>query len=121
MARLLQLIVHLILGLFGCLIDLIRCSIDGSLDLLLDLLGLLIQLLTSFLIVESLFMPCASCQLIGDLIDRLFDPLLSGFTLRKRLGGRGALGWLIDLTLQSLQLVIELIELLFGCVDLFAS
>ena len=121
LAGLLKLIVQLFLGLLGSSIDLLGSSIDIPLYLLLDLLGLLIELLATFLVVEPLFVPCAAGQLLGHLIDSSFDVLLGWFPLRQGFCRGRTLRRLIDLALKRLQLVLQLIELFFGVTDLLAS
>ena len=102
----LQLVVHLLFGLLCSSIDLLGGSVDIPFDLLLDLFCLLCELFFPFEIVESFLMPSAASKLLGDLIDGSLDVLLSRLALGESLGRWGSLGWLVDLALQALQLVL---------------
>ena len=117
----LNLIAQLLLG-FACgSVDLLGRSLNIRLDLLANLIGLLFQKLFSSLIVQPFLVPSAPRQLISHLIDGSFDPLLSRFTLGQRIGRWGPCRRLGNLSLQPLQLALQLIELLLGRLDLLAG
>ena len=65
--------------LLGGVGNLVLCQIG-------NLFGLLCQLLASGWIVESLLVPCASSQLVGDLIHSGFHALLIAICLIERIG-----------------------------------
>ena len=117
----LQLIAELLLGFASGSVYLLCCSLNIRLDLLVNLVGLLFKLLLTLLIIKPFLVPCATRQLISHLVDCSLNILLRRIALGQRVGRRGPRRRLSDLALQSLQLALQLIELLFGSLDLFAG